>query len=127
MPVQNTETRLVDIAERMPRRPDYYLTVAGNSMSAVGIRDGDLVAVKHSDGEPTDGAIVVARAQGGVTVKRFWRVDAETVELRPESDEAEDTMQAINTADEGWEIDGEVVGIITMKAPQAPKTARNTG
>ena len=40
VPVQprNAETLLAEITARMPRGPDYYLTVLGNSMSEAGIR-----------------------------------------------------------------------------------------
>ena len=122
MPVRNAETRLVDIADRMPRRPDYYLRVPGNSMSAAGIRRGDLVAVQQSDCEPADGAIVLTRDEGDVALKRFRRVSAKRVELHPESEEPGHEVQSVNTDKETLAIEGEVVGLITMEAPKAPKT-----
>jgi repressor LexA len=51
-------------------RADYLLQVRGNSMTGVGILDGDLLAV-HKTSEARDGQIVVARLGDEVTVKRL--------------------------------------------------------
>lgn len=53
-------------------RADYLLQVRGNSMSGVGILDGDLLAV-HRTVEARNGQIVVARLEDEVTVKRLQR------------------------------------------------------
>jgi len=53
-------------------RADYLLQVRGNSMSGVGILDGDLLAV-HRTAEAPSGQIVVARLEDEVTVKRLQR------------------------------------------------------
>ena len=100
MPLKNGETRLVDIADRMPRRPDCYLTVSGNSMSAAGIRHGDLVALQLNENDAKDGSIVLARVADSVALRRLHRVDAETVELRPESEEPGHVTQVVNTRKE---------------------------
>ncbi len=62
---------------------DYLLRVQGMSMRDAGILDGDLLAV-HSTGEASNGQIVVARLDGEVTVKRFFR-QGDRVTLRPEN------------------------------------------
>jgi hypothetical protein len=48
-------------------RADYLLQVRGNSMSGVGILDGDLLAV-HRTAEARSGQIVVVRLEDEVTV-----------------------------------------------------------
>lgn len=64
-------------------RADYLLQVRGNSMTGVGIFDGDLLAVHKTD-EAHDGQIVVARLGDEVTVKRLSRRDGK-VELLAEN------------------------------------------
>ena len=65
-------------------KPDYFLKVKGDSMDRVGIRSGDVVAMqKRSDAR--NGDIVVATIDGEITLKRFYRKDEGTIELRPES------------------------------------------
>lgn len=53
-------------------RADYLLRVRGDSMTGAGILDGDLLAV-HRSPDASDGAVVVARVDGEVTVKRYRR------------------------------------------------------
>lgn len=53
-------------------KADYLLRVRGNSMTGIGIQDGDLLAV-HRCQEARNGQIVVARVGDDVTVKRFQR------------------------------------------------------
>lgn len=62
-------------------RADYLLRVRGDSMIDAGILDGDLLAV-HRAADAADGAIVVARLDDEVTVKRFRR-QGRHVELLP--------------------------------------------
>jgi repressor LexA len=64
-------------------RADYLLRVKGMSMSQAGILDGDLLAV-HCTPEAHSGAIVVARVEDEVTVKRFRR-RGNVVRLVPEN------------------------------------------
>ena len=62
-------------------RADYLLRVRGLSMRDAGILDGDLLAV-HRTAEAADGALVVARVDGEVTVKRL-QYTASGVRLLP--------------------------------------------
>ncbi|MEC5396940.1 transcriptional repressor LexA [Uliginosibacterium sp. H1] len=73
----------IDPAMFMPRA-DYLLRVRGNSMTGVGILDGDLLAV-HNTAEARDGQIVVARVEDDVTVKRLRRRSDGIVELIAEN------------------------------------------
>lgn len=64
-------------------KPDYLLKVRGMSMRDAGILDGDLLAVKKSDGAK-NGQIIVARLGDEVTVKRY-RKSGSIIELLPEN------------------------------------------
>lgn len=86
-------------------RADYLLQVRGNSMTGVGILDGDLLAVHRAD-EARDGQIVVARLGDEVTVKRLSRRDGK-VELLAENPDYE----AI-PVDDSLVIEGLAVGLI---------------
>ena len=61
--------RLFDRSTFFPM-PDYLLRVKGDSMTGDGIFDGDLIAVKRA-ATADPGAIVVARLDGEITVKRL--------------------------------------------------------
>ena len=51
------------VAERFRPRPDYFLTVRGDSMDRTGLRDGDVVAVRATN-EASNRDVVVARFRG---------------------------------------------------------------
>lgn len=63
---------------------DFLLRVEGDSMVDAGILDGDLLAVRKTP-EATNGAIVVARIDDDVTVKRFRRKSRSKVLLEAEN------------------------------------------
>lgn len=64
-------------------RPHFLLRVQGDSMTGVGIHDGDLIAV-HRTPNALDGQIVVARVEGEITVKRLRQRDGRLL-LLPEN------------------------------------------
>ncbi|MFA6312272.1 MAG: transcriptional repressor LexA [Sterolibacterium sp.] len=70
--VENLLGRVPLAGELFAPRADYLLKVRGNSMTGVGILDGDLLAV-HKTAEARSGQIVVARLGDEVTVKRLKR------------------------------------------------------
>lgn len=73
--VENQRGTLPIGPELFSPRADYLLQVRGNSMSGVGILDGDLLAV-HRTAEARSGQIVVARLEDEVTVKHglsLWK------------------------------------------------------
>ena len=72
------------VAERFRPRPDYLLTVRGDSMNRTGVRDRDVVAIRKTN-TAKSGQVVVARFGDEVTLKRFVQIDERHVELRPES------------------------------------------
>ncbi len=70
--VENIEKHINVAASFFHPRADFLLRVRGDSMSEIGIVDGDLVAV-HKSQEAATGQIVVARVNDEVTIKRFQR------------------------------------------------------
>ena len=108
---RTTERLPAVIADHFRPRPSYFLTVRGDSMDKTGLHDGDLVAIR-TDAEPSDGKIVVARVDNEVTLKRLHRLDAETVELCPESNNAAHEPRRVDLTKDALFIDGYVVGAL---------------
>ena len=114
------------VAEQFSPRPDYFLTVRGDSMNRVGLHDGDIVGVRATP-EARNGEIIVARFGDEVTLKRFQRVDARHVELHPESHNPKHQVMHIDLAKHIIHVDGVVVGHIRQKSsieagPEDPTT-----
>ena len=86
-------------------RADYLLKVRGNSMTGIGILDGDLLAV-HKTSEARSGQIVVARLGDEVTVKRLKR-RGKKIELL-----AENPRYKTIVVDSSLVIEGIAVGLI---------------
>ena len=109
------------VADRFRPRPDYFLTVRGDSMDRTGLRDGDVVAIRQQ-ATANNGEVVVARFGDEVTLKRFVRIDDRHVELRPESHNPEHKPLEIDLAKHILHIDGVAVGAL-IGAPQTPVTS----
>ena len=92
-------------------RPDYFVRVRGDSLDRAGFRTGDIVAVRKEQ-EPNNGDLVVARIGQEITLKRFRRIDAECIELEPESTNPEHKTIRIDPTTEDFQIAGVVVGAI---------------
>lgn len=90
------------------QRPDYLLKVRGMSMRDAGILDGDLLAVRQAT-EARNGQIVVARVDGGVTVKRLRR-RGHTIELLPENPDFQPIVVDARTDD--FALEGIGVGLV---------------
>ncbi len=103
--VENQLGRVQVDANLFSQRADYLLTVRGNSMTGVGILDGDLLAVQRTQ-NARDGQIVVARLGDDVTVKRLRDRDGR-IELL-----AENPDYPSIPVDESLAIEGLVVGLI---------------
>ena len=99
------------IAEHFRPRPDFLLTVRGDSMEKAGIKAADIIAV-HRTSEPKSGQIVVARFGDEVTVKRHVRIDERHVELRPESHNTAHEVMKLDLAMHILQIEGVVVGAL---------------
>ncbi len=90
-------------------RADYLLRVHGDSMINIGIHDGDLLAV-HATPVANDGAVVVARIDDEVTVKRLRRKGSRHVELEAENDSFDPIK--VDLAEQSFAIEGLSVGVI---------------
>ena len=88
---------------------DFLLRVEGDSMVDAGILDGDLLAV-HKTPEASNGAIVVARIDDDVTVKRLRRKSRSRVVLEPEN-QAYDPIE-VDLRSRELVIEGLGVGVI---------------
>ena len=99
------------VTARFEAKPDLYLRVSGDSMDRVGFVTGDVIAVQ-CEREPVNGEVVVARLRNEVTLKRFWRRDANTIELQPESSNPEHQTLRVGPDTEDFQIVGVVVGAI---------------
>ena len=105
------------IAELFHPRPDFLLTVRGDSIELTGITDGSILAVKRIS-EARSGQLVVARFGDEVTVKRFVRVDERHVELRPESRNGAHEVMRLDLAKHILAIEGVVVGALIGQLDQ---------
>lgn len=88
---------------------DFLLRVEGDSMVDAGILDGDLLAV-HKTPEAANGAIVVARIDDDVTVKRLRRKSRSRLVLEAEN-EAYDPIE-VDLRSQEFVIEGLSVGVI---------------
>lgn len=88
---------------------DFLLRVEGDSMVDAGILDGDLLAV-HKTPDAANGAIVVARIDDDVTVKRLRRKSRNRVVLEAEND-AYDPIE-VDLRSQELVIEGLSVGVI---------------
>jgi repressor LexA len=89
-------------------KPDYLLKVRGMSMRDAGILEGDLLAVRQAT-EARNGQIVVARVDGGVTVKRFRRRGS-VIELLAENPDFQPIL--VDARSNDFALEGIGVGLI---------------
>lgn len=92
---------------------DFLLRVEGDSMVDAGILDGDLLAVRKTP-EATNGAIVVARIDDDVTVKRFRRKSRSKVLLEAENRDYEPIE--VDLKSQELVIEGLSVGVIRRES-----------
>lgn len=97
-------------------RPDFLLTVRGESMRDAGVLDGDLVAVQRAHDVRT-GEMVVARLDDEATVKTFERRGAR-VRLLPANPAFAPIV--VDPARGSFVLEGRVVGVI-RRTPRAPR------
>ncbi len=89
---------------------DYFLRVTGDSMINAGIHDGDLLAV-HSTPEARNGAIVVARIEDEVTVKRLQRGKPSHL-VRLEAENPAYEAITVDLRDAAFALEGLSVGVV---------------
>lgn len=57
-------------------KDDYFLKIRGDSMDDIGISDGDMILV-HPQSVAENGQTVIARINGEITCKRFYKTNGE--------------------------------------------------
>lgn len=105
----NIEANVAVDPELFRPRADFLLRVVGMSMRDVGIVDGDLLAV-HRAQTAENGAIVVARLDDEITVKRLKR-QRDRLLLLPENPDF-DPIEVDPKRTDSFAIEGLYVGII---------------
>ena len=98
-----------ELARRLHPQANFYVVVRGDSMSSVGYRTGDIIAIKRTP-DAADGDVVMARIGTEITLKCFRRPSEDRIELRPCSKNPEHCAIVIDEQTEDWEIIGVVVG-----------------
>ena len=98
-----------ELSRQIHPQADFYVVVRGDSMSSVGYRTGDIIAIKRTP-NASDGDVVMARIGTEITLKCFRRPTKDRVELRPCSKNPEHCAIVIDEQTEDWEIVGVVVG-----------------
>ena len=89
---------------------DYFLKVQGDSMRDVGILDADLLAVHHTE-DVKNGAIVIARIDDEVTVKRLHRRgNGRFLQLLPENPNYQPIE--VDLQNQAFAIEGLAVGVL---------------
>ena len=99
------------VAAMFTPRPDYFLTVQGDSMDRLGLTTGTLVGIR-STRNPENNDIVVARLGDEVTLKRFVRENERTIRLEPESTNKRHKPRKVNLEKEDFAVDGVYVGAL---------------
>ena len=102
---------LESIIGQFESRPDYFVRVEGDSLNAVGFASGDIVAVRKQP-EANNGDIVLARIGQEATLKRYQRIDKDTVEFQPVSTNPEHQPIRVDANTDDVAIVGVVVGAI---------------
>src|SRR5262249_6701336 len=108
---ENVENRMKLSGNLFKPRADYLLRVKGDSMKDAGIEDRDIIAVHKTD-EAKNGAIVVARINNEVTVKRLRRGRGDMIELLPENRNHKPIR--VDPRRDNFAIEGTAVGILRM-------------
>ncbi|MDR3124175.1 MAG: hypothetical protein LBU16_10425 [Treponema sp.] len=114
-PIAQSEDQsgLVPVPARLIRKGFRYYAadIRGTSMAEAGIRDGDMVLIRHTD-IPVDGAIQVVRYHGRSTLKRLREAEGRGWEMH-----YEDGSGKVVLLDSGdYEVQGEFVAVLPGKA-----------
>ena len=106
---EHVEERLDLAPELFYPAATYLLRVLGDSMTGIGIHDGDLLAV-HKTERVRTGDIVVARIEDEVTVKRLRRKSRRHLVLEAENPDYEPIP--VDLARQQFAIEGLSVGVL---------------
>ena len=114
-----------ELSRQIHPQADVYVVVRGDSMSSVGYRTGDIIAIKRTP-DAAEGDVVMARIGTEITLKCFYRPADDRVELKPCSSNPEHRPIVIDERTEDWEIVGVVVGAMLGPPRQDPRPATVT-
>ena len=110
-PADDFIERSIDLNEQMVTNPiaTFFVRASGCSMQGAGIHDGDLLVVDRSI-HPKHGSVVIAIIDGGLTVKRLRKRDAQA-SLVPEPNEVD--QGAYGSIEVGPDTDAIIWGVVT--------------
>ena len=90
-----------ELSRQIHPQADFYVVVRGDSMSSVGYRTGDIIAIKRTP-DAAEGNVVMARIGTEITLKCFHRPADDRVELKPCSSNPEHRPIVIDERTEDW-------------------------
>ena len=105
-------------------KPDCWLLMHDESMSAAGVRAGDLVGVRVATSTPASGEIVVVRTGGEITLRRIRRIDEREVSLSTETTQGANAEQVVRLEQGEVRIEGVMVGALIGRRP-TPEDVRD--
>lgn len=105
----NVEAQIQFPKDLFRQAPDYLLRVQGDSMTGIGIMDGDILGVVNAQ-TAKNGDIVVARVNEDVTVKRFEK-DGSQIKLIAENPNYD---PIVVSAEDDFQIEGHMLGLIRL-------------
>ncbi len=105
----NVEAQIQFPKDLFRQAPDYLLRVQGDSMTGIGIMDGDILGVLNAQ-TAKNGDIVVARVNEDVTVKRFEK-DGSQIKLIAENPNYD---PIVVSAEDDFQIEGHMLGLIRL-------------
>ena len=125
------EGRIIDelpsaVALCFDPKPDCWLVMHDESMSAAGVRTGDLVGVRVATSTPASGEIVVVRTDGQITLRRIRRIDEREVDLSTETRQGVNIEQVVRLKHSDVKIEGVMVGALIGPRPM-PVDERDRG
>ena len=101
--------RAVDAA-LFANRPDYLLKAQHPSLYDIGVREGDLVAVRNAK-KIRSGQVVIVRIGDEVTIRRYQRAE-KNVELHSENPNVKPAILKHGSGE--YSVEGRVVGIVRL-------------
>lgn len=105
----NIEAQIEFPKDLFRQAPDYLLRVQGDSMTGIGIMDGDILGVLSTQ-SAKNGDVVVARVNDDVTVKRFQR-EGNEIQLIAENPSY---PPIVVTPEDDFQIEGQMLGLIRL-------------
>lgn len=105
----------VDLNRFFDHRESYVLRMTGDSMIEAHITDGDLLVVEPR--EPSNGELVVAEAEEGRPIIKFWFREANQIRLQSANQSVAPTFV------EHVKINGVVVGVVRKCSLNRPRVS----